>query len=557
MRLEVQPASPPASAQATVAPGVDQRRRRSRRLDPVEGAILVLFAAVSCWVLGLDLYQVVANGRIWTGTDGTFISDQMQYLAWIQSASQHGGLVSNLFVLHGTPADYFQPAVAISGGLTALGIAPWLVLLLWKPVAVLATFFGIRAYAHRSLTGVNARRVVIALALFYGSITTTGHGSWGPIGDLFPGFLSWGYSFGLIGLGLALYALVVYDRARRAARVSWVPALLGALASSLHPWQGEELILVVLAAEVLRLRSDGLRRRHVQLAAITLIGTLLPLLYYLLLGKLDPSWAAARVASKHTYPLVTILLALVPLAPFALLGLRGRSTGFWQTSVRVFPLAILADYLISASGASATPLHAFQGVTIPMAVLAVEGALSVPWARLPRRRLLRHWRVAVVVGLALVTIPATVWELRLAPEFMGPSSNNANYISPSERDALDFLAADRQPGGVLTREYLGIAVPAETGRNTYVGDCLWSEPNCSRRSQLTNELAFGQLSPSAARAFVLGTRARFVLTDCKTRSAAARSLVASELTSISVRVRHFGCADLYEIATGQGAAPAS
>ena len=55
-------------------------------------------------------------------------------------------LSSNLFVLRATPDDYFQPAVVISGGLTALGVAPWLSLLLWKPVAVIAGFWAARAY---------------------------------------------------------------------------------------------------------------------------------------------------------------------------------------------------------------------------------------------------------------------------------------------------------------------------------------------------------------------------------------------------------------------------
>ena len=50
-------------------------------------------------------------------------------------------------MLRSTPADYFQPAIAISGGLTALGMAPWLSLLLWKPVAVIAFFFAVRAFA--------------------------------------------------------------------------------------------------------------------------------------------------------------------------------------------------------------------------------------------------------------------------------------------------------------------------------------------------------------------------------------------------------------------------
>ena len=78
---------------------------------------------------------MVVNGRVWTGTDGVYIVDQMQYLAWIRDASHHV-LSSNLFVLRATPHDYFQPAVVISGAITALGVAPWLSLLLWKPVAV-------------------------------------------------------------------------------------------------------------------------------------------------------------------------------------------------------------------------------------------------------------------------------------------------------------------------------------------------------------------------------------------------------------------------------------
>ena len=96
---------------------------------------------ISLWVLGLDLWQVIVHHRVWTGTDGVYIVDQQQYLSWIRDASNHV-LSSNLYVLHPTPHDYFQPAVLISGGLTALGMAPWLSLLLWKPVAVVDLFLG-------------------------------------------------------------------------------------------------------------------------------------------------------------------------------------------------------------------------------------------------------------------------------------------------------------------------------------------------------------------------------------------------------------------------------
>ena len=62
------------------------RQSRPVRLDPVEWALLIGFALMSMWVIGLDLYNAIAHDRVWTGTDGFFIVDQMQYLAWIQSA---------------------------------------------------------------------------------------------------------------------------------------------------------------------------------------------------------------------------------------------------------------------------------------------------------------------------------------------------------------------------------------------------------------------------------------------------------------------------------------
>src|SRR5207302_4285894 len=159
--------APPSTASLDVArpPDLDrvQAFRRRLRVDPLELLMLLLFAAVSACVLALDLYQVIGHGRVWTGTDGLFIADQMQYLAWIRDASHHV-LASDLFVINQTPHDYLQPAVAISGGLTALGVAPWLSLLLWKPVAVVGAFLAVRAYIHRMIQGRYAQLAALVLA---------------------------------------------------------------------------------------------------------------------------------------------------------------------------------------------------------------------------------------------------------------------------------------------------------------------------------------------------------------------------------------------------------
>src|SRR6201987_6348292 len=169
MRLEIELNDGGGGSPAPDLPPVRVTPRR-RGLDRFEFSVLGVFAAVSVFVLALDLWRVAFDGAVWTGTDGVYIVDQMQYLAWIKDASKHV-LASNLFVLRDTPADYFNPAVVVSGGLTALGMAPWLSLLLWKPVAVIAFFFGVRAFAWRQLTGLWPRRAALVLALFFGSFT--------------------------------------------------------------------------------------------------------------------------------------------------------------------------------------------------------------------------------------------------------------------------------------------------------------------------------------------------------------------------------------------------
>jgi hypothetical protein len=524
-------------AVATSGPGpfaLAAQEPRRRRIDPFELGLLALFAAVSVWVLALDLWQVVVNGRVWTGTDGLFVIDQMQYVAWIRDASHHL-LASNLFVLRATPADYFQPAVAISGALSALGVAPWLALLLWKPVAVAATFYGVRAYANRNLPNTGQRRAALALGLFFGSFTVL-YGSIGVIGDLLPGFLAWGYPFGLMSLAAMLFALLAYDRSRRTGTRTWTAPLLGALSASLHPWQGELLMLVILGAELVNPGPAVPIRRRLRLAGWTLAATAVPLVYYAILGTTDESWGLARESSRHSFSVWSILVALAPLALVALLGYRRRPSSFVAAATRAWPIAAVVVYVLSATELSATPLHALEGITIPLAILAVEGVHTTRWHLTPWRRLVA-W---IVLGAA--TIPATAFELSVAHEFMAPTAGNANFIARDEKRALDYLAAEQGSGGVLTRFYLGSIVPARTGRRTFVGNCVWSEPRCTPRAQVAQKLFDGTLSPPAARRFVHRTGARFVLTDCQSPSDLRRTL-----GSLVMAVHRFGCASVYEL----------
>jgi hypothetical protein len=502
--------------------------------DHVELVILGVFATMSMWVVGLDIWGSIVDHRVWTGTDGFFIVDQMQYLAWIVSASHHL-LVANLFVLRSTPSDYFQPAVVISGVITALGVAPWLSLLLWKPVAVVGTFFAIRTYAHRTVQTSGQRRAVIVLGLFFGSFSVV-YGAFSIVGDMMPSWLSWGYPFGLIATALIVFALLSYERARAAGRVIWAPGLMGALASALHPWQGELLIVILVLAELVRWH-EHIRGRKLVLPLLTIALTGLPLIYYVALGDLDLSWSLARLASRHTFSFWSIAIGIGPLAIVAALGYRGKPRDFLDLITRIWPLAAVVIYILSATTLSATPLHAFNGITFPLAVLAVQGVSGLNWQRKPLVR------VATVAVLALATIPANAYAIAIAHSFTRPQPNNANFITHDERDALAYLKRDPDRGGVLSRFYLGEAVPGFAGRRTLVGDCLWSEPNCMPRSLAADALFEGAMSRAQARSFVLSSGARFLLADCRGTVDLRRLL-----GSMVVDVRNFGCATVYELA---------
>jgi hypothetical protein len=484
-------------------------------------------------VLGLDLWQVIAHRRVWTGTDGVYLVDQLQYLAWIRDASRHV-LVSNLFVLRTTPADFFQPAIALSGAVTALGAPAWLSLLLWKPVAVMGVFYAIRGYVKAIVPGEMAARAALVLALFYGSFTVV-YGTAGTIGDLFLGFLSWGYVFALLSLACLLAALLSYAGRREDGGAAWVPGGLGALASLLHPWHGEVLILTLVGAEALML-GHGDTRRRLQLLAPTVLITAAPLIYYEFLGRLDFSWQLARLASKHSFPLFWVVLALVPLLVPAALSRARRPAGFLDATARAWPMAALLVYVVSATALQATPLHAFQGITIPLAVLAVQGLDRLGWTRIP------HHRLAGTALIAVLTIPAAVDQLIKARELAAPRLSSASFVTDDERRALRYLAQDPRPGGVIARSYLGALVPGETGRHTLVGDCLWSEPDCTERLVTVRRLFTGGLRAGTARRIVVASRARYVLADCRPTTNLTR-LLGPVITSL----HRFGCARVYDV----------
>ena len=117
----------------------------------------------------------------------------------------------------------------------------------------------------------------------------------------------------------------------------------------------------------------------------------------------------------------------------------------------------------------------------------------------------------------------------------------ARYLRDDEADALEYLDDSPREGPVLARLYLGEAVPAFAGRQTYVGHTSWT-PDFAARADETQSLFTGRMGRARARDLVRRSGAAFALSDCN-EPADLRPVLGDAVAG----VRRFGCATVYEL----------
>lgn len=503
-------------------------------------ATILLLAALVAWAAAPVVYELaraVAHHETFTGADGLFAGDQLQYLSWIRSSGEHW-LAADDFTLAGSGNVFLHPMFFISGLLSRAGVGVTVSYLVWLPVATVVLFVGFRRYVQQTVTSAGARLAALALSLFFvtpadplvgWTSQSTGLEVFG--GEMSPASVLWGYLPVVIAIGLMpLFALHVAKalsgNADRGSRWHWGwAAATGLLVSWLHPWQGETLLAVTL----LLLAANRFRRTHWPLV-VPAAATAIPLGYYFILSKTDGGWQTAQEQTPLTRPSVVLLLvALAPLAAFAVVGARKR---FRATEDQVLVLWVLAALLIYFVFATSDPPHALDGLSLPLAVLAVRGYQRLNW----RRSL-------GVVGVVLATVPGLLFTAHL---FHDAASGNPQgfLLTREEHAALTFLSNDHTSGGVLAPLRIAAAVPAYAGRRTWVGHPIWT-PGYSQRARLDRAIFSGGLSPRRTQSALRHIGARFVFVDCESR------LRAAALGSLLEASRKFGCVAVYQLKTGQ------
>jgi hypothetical protein len=533
-------------------PGGDDGRGGAPRalplgLDRVEWPALITLTGLSFIVLA----ALATKGRPVSGADGLLAADQLQYFAWIRQAAHHV-LIGNPFDLAPGDRAFLHPGFALSGGLHALGLSVPLSYLLWKPVAIGLTFYGALRYVRRLIPTPGARHAALILVLFavMPASWLVAWSNWGGnprqytfdfiSGEMWSGQYLWGYLMTAIAVFLMPLVLLAHERGR----TGWAAA--GALLVCwLQPWQGATLALIVLgvaawrAIKPARPRPDEPAQSTRPLARRDLIvvaATAPPALYYFLLGKYDPAWElagqsnAAGAMPEWSWPWWAVALTVAPLAVPAVLAYRQPADGWQEKAVRVWPLAALVVYLLPFG---TFPYHSFQGLAIPLSILAVQGLVTV-W-RKPRP-------LAVAGLLVLMTVPGIAHKLEVSIHSIR-TAGDPFWIFDDEVRALKAIERDPRPGGVLGSVYAGYMLPSTTGRETWIGALSWT-PDWSGRQRLADGLIVdGTVRGQAARDLVVATRARFIFVDCRP---GLRDLEA-DLRPILESTRRFGCASVYVV----------
>jgi hypothetical protein len=498
---------------------------RRLRLDRFETLTLLALLAMAYAVLAGLVLRTIVKGGVVTGGDGFLVADPLQYLTWLRQAGEHVG-IGNLYDLAPGPRPFVHPLLLLAGWLHELGLGVAAAYHVLKVPAALVLFAGTLAWCRRFLDRAGLR-VALVLALFAASPIAAVVGWSGLGGEEFKldvDFVSgelwtfnwlWGYQFTALAVGLVPLGLLAYERDR----LGWC-AVCALLCTWIQPWQGATLLITIVAAELLT------ARRLTRLVLPCVAGAL-PAVYYWVLSREDDAWRlAGEVNAFPRWSLLVTVLGLLPLALPALPAFRrGWRASFGDSALRVWPLAGLLVFYLPVG---TFPFHAFQGLFIPLAVLAVLGVPS-----------LARVRVALTVVLLLV-VPGTLYRGLELRDAVGKGFQPF-FLTAEEREALRHLEARPEAGGVLAPVYSGLLIPAYTGRETYIGAGSWT-PDFDRRLEQMEALFGGRMSAGEAERLVRRSGARFLFSDCH-----GRAEIGGIVATFTDPPARFGCATVWRV----------
>ncbi len=541
------------SALAGPAPGAEAARA-GRRAGRVNFAAL----AGACLVFSLGPFallwaQAAARGRVFLGTAGWVPGDQLQYLAWARDAAAHG-LIRNLYGDAGA-ALFIHPIWTLDGLLQgASGVPDAAAMALWTAVAALGFAAGTARLVTRFIPAERRARRACALAVgAFGGLTPAlglitvlyGADDGGVVqragNELIPAMSLWGYAPQALALGLLPFALERYEAllGGRSGPSAILPAAgLGLLVSWLHPWQGEILIAAELALTAwllarptgggaARLVSD-LRAFALRRAGPVLLVTAGPLVYYVILSRVDRGWALSAHLSGQAalIPWPVALWGVLPLTLGAALAARRAARHAALRPLIALVGATLAGLALSRTG----QYRALDGFAIPVGVLLVA-----VWPRAGSRPA----RAIALAAMLAILVPAAVFVRGALHALQSPASTRVSELAGDDVRAARLAARLTHGGLLLSDAQLGTALPALTDAPSWLGHPIWTPQERDRETD-TTLLFDNDMGPAQAGALLRAAAVAAVVQPCRTGVD-----IAPLMRELGLRRLPVGCATVY------------
>jgi hypothetical protein len=198
----------------------------------------------------------------------------------------------------------------------------------------------------------------------------------------------------------------------------------------------------------------------------------------------------------------------------------------------LWPLAILVLYFLPGPWR----LHAFDGITIPLAILAIRG-WPVWRKRLPEI-LTRRPSLTAALAILVFVVPVLVLAERSVRDVSRRIAAPA-FVHPDEMRALQFISSLPRTEGVVAPGPIASAVPGFTGHATWIGHPSWT-PKYVLRLEFARALFYQSLPATQVKAIVRGTGGQILLSPC-----GARNRLPTLAPLLGYRQRQFGCAAVY------------
>ena len=537
-----------------------------------EAVVIALACVIGVFPLILITRGAITDDQVWSGSIG-WIQDSQQYLAWIADSAHHL-LVGNLYSLAEPNRVYLNPGILISGLLHRAGLTAAVAYAVWIPIGLISICLGAVLYVRNRIASPAQRVVALTLGLLYafplylifselprGGLAGFGLAAVSEESRTLSAL--WGYQYSAVPIGLVCFAMLAYARASRAGRrFSPAVALLTLAACWLQPWQGIIIAAAAIGSELVirtaivptELRKS-LRSNGWQLAATTALAALLPVIYYWALGRFDLSFATTdtnQEFSSLSQSWWILLLIAAPLLLPAVAAVRlPRDAEIGDVLLRAWPISAIGfALLLSVTGIASEPAHAYRGIAIPLAILAVIGASRLVQNRpKPLAAILAAVSIILLCGLgSFHALQTQVTNIDHKP------NGDGAFVQPNEQQALDWIASQDRRIGVLASNRIAPIVPGATAHQVWSGNWTWT-PNYAARFAAVGLVTSGApccqvglLSMPSPR-FAQATGAGLLLIDCDVNA----TEVLKELAPAISRTQRFGCAAVAELLPGSKA----